>query len=692
MTTTIGELTYKLGLDSSAFKDGMTAAHNQANESGGFFKRALEFATGGAILGGLSKLKDGFVNVAKGMIDGNAEFETYQTQFGVLLGSTDAAKKRLDELAKFGASTPFELPELVRADKVLTSFGIHSQDMLTIVGDVASGTGASFEDMALLMGKFSSGATGEAISRFQELGIATKDELRKMGIEFDKGGSMTTPVKDAMPILEKLMKDKFGGLMDAQSKTFSGMMSNMQDWVGQTLRTLGQPIFEVLKDKLQVVLAFLSSPEVVAAINQFAVILAGMIAQGIDGFNNLLIALQPVADFLITNLPPAIQTATNVWNTVLYPALQLIWNFITNNIKPLLASLAAVFLTVVVPALYAWAAASVTAAATTIAALLPVLLPLAAIGAAVFLLYKVWDSNFLGIRTALTNFWNNYGSPIFELLKTWLAENIPVAIQKLTNFWNTVLLPAITAIYTFIRDTLVPTLVSMATSTFNTVSSAITTLSGFWTGTLKPALDAVWSFLDKYVIPILKLLAEITIAALNLAIKALAGYWKDTLLPAITSVKTFISDTLVPAFNNLAGPIIDGVKNALSAIAKVWNETLKPALNALATFIKDTLGPVFSGFNPSDAISKFFSNLSKQASDLVAWLQKIKDWLDRLSGASVPTPSSRGSFAGNSLLGNTSGGNGGNVVIHNYNLGVTTAATAEGAINEFVHMQQRAKI
>lgn len=217
---------------------------------------------GQAAVGALGNAVGGaFEAIRSSMIDGNAEFERYQTQFGVLLGNADDAKKRLEELAEFGAKTPFELPEVVRADKILQAFGLHAEDVAarfgfsgeeirTIAGDTAAGTGASFEEIAGYLGKFSSGATGEAIARMQELGITTRAELKEMGLEFSKSGELLTPVDEAMDVLLAAMKDKFGGMMDAQSSTFEGMMSNLQDWFGAAGRTIGAPLFDVAKNGL----------------------------------------------------------------------------------------------------------------------------------------------------------------------------------------------------------------------------------------------------------------------------------------------------------------------------------------------------------------------------------------------------------------------------------------------------------
>lgn len=260
----------------------------------------LESAVGklGDRLGGLGeKLKSAFVNnvvagamgqvtaaidkVKGAMIDGNAEFERYGVQFGVLLKDSEAAKQRLEELARFGAATPFELPEVVRADKILQAFGFHSEEaakkfgmsgteIRTVAGDVAAGTGASFEEISTYLGKFASGATGEAIMRFSELGITTRAELASMGLEFSKSGELVSPLDESMAVLLKSMEGKFGGMMEAQSSTFEGMTSNLNDWFGAAGRIIGQPLFEVLKDKLAGLLTFLNSPEAQAAMTNLA--------------------------------------------------------------------------------------------------------------------------------------------------------------------------------------------------------------------------------------------------------------------------------------------------------------------------------------------------------------------------------------------------------------------------------------
>lgn len=285
----IGSLIIRIGANLDDLNQGIEESQGIIGKAGSFMQNAFSFAIGGLIEKGISAIGSSVGGLASQMIDSNAAFEDYETRFKVLLGSAEAAKERMADLATFGATTPFELPEVVQADLVLQGFGLHSaeaakkfgysgEEIRTIAGDVASGTGQSFAEMANLLGRFSSGSTGEAIMRMQELGIATREQLAGMGLQFSKSGQLLSPLPEAMNVVLTLMKQKYGGLMDEQSHTFNGMMSNLNDWKDNTLRVIGQPIFEVLKGKLQNLLDFLNSPGVQETIQT----LTTGLASGID--------------------------------------------------------------------------------------------------------------------------------------------------------------------------------------------------------------------------------------------------------------------------------------------------------------------------------------------------------------------------------------------------------------------------
>lgn len=634
------KLIVALGIDAREYSDGLGDAEKHTKGfgdrvgslMGGALKLGLA-ATAGGILGALGAIVSGVAS--------NAEFERYNTQFSVLLGSTEAAQQRLDELAKFGASTPFELPELVKADKILVGFGLDVEttkekwgrsgaEIRTIAGDVASGTGASFEEMSLLLGKFSAGATGEAISRMAELGIASKAELAAMGLEFDKSGALLSPLPESMTVVLALMEEKYGGMMAAQSATFEGMISNLQDWVSGTLRMLSAPIFEVLKDKLGVVLAFLNDPATQETLNFLAKALAENIGAAIDwlttvGIPTLIAGWQA--------LQPALAAVGNFIVNTLVPAFMAIVGFITNNAKPILAGLVAVLVAVVVPAFIAWSTAAVAAATATIVALAPVLLPLAAIGVAVGLLYAAWDSNFMGIRDTLIGVWEGYLLPIFTVVKQWLDTNIPIAIRFLSDLWTNTLKPALMQVWAFIQNYIIPIFVALVKTHIAVLKIALQQLANFWNAILWPALKTVYNFISTYIVPIFKALVNVYIAALMLALRTLAGVWNTVIMPALRSAWNFLNTYLVPILKDLYEKVINnGLKPALQSVAFFILGTLVPQFMAVKATISGHLGPSLETAKTIiGKVADAFKSIDSAIKDTISWIQAVADKLNSIS-------------------------------------------------------------
>src|SRR5690348_4446966 len=103
--------------------------HAAQTAGGNFFGGLLGGAAKiGMAVTGVGQLASGVGALASGFIGGNAAVEDYNTRFTVLLGSADAAKERMAALAKFGATTPFDLPGVVAADTIIQGFGLHSQE------------------------------------------------------------------------------------------------------------------------------------------------------------------------------------------------------------------------------------------------------------------------------------------------------------------------------------------------------------------------------------------------------------------------------------------------------------------------------------------------------------------------------------------------------------------------------------
>lgn len=541
---------------------------------------AFGFALGGVISGGLSAIADSVGAIKDGMINGNAEFERYTVQFGVLLGSTDAAKKRLEDLAKFGASTPFELPEVVQADKVLQGFGLHSEEaakkfgfsgeeIRTIAGDVASGTGVSFQDMATYIGKFSSGATGEVISRFQEMGITTREELTKLGLEFSKSGQLLSPLPEATQVVLNLMKKKYGGMMDAQSKTFEGMMSNLQDWVGGTLRTLGQPIFEVLKSKLETLLQFLGSPQVQEGIKGFANFMAGVIGKGVElvtpilnGLMDTIMKLPTIFLTLKSGSPVLIASALGISpelvNTVMgiinqvtgvlgqvvawvqsnWPAIQATINnviqqvvaFIVSPFMPAVNGIIAVFNDVVAWIQTNWPAISAVINQVIQAIVATINDPL------------------------IPNF--NFVLSVVQKIVLWFQENWPLIQQTFNTVINALMpvvktvLPALKAIFDDVFNGIKVVVSSVVDAVLGIVKAGMQLLNGDTEGalnTLKGTFSRIWENILQYlrdIVPKMLTIGSNIIAGIRQGMEAAGESLKNFLIGLVKSALGKLADFL----------------------------------------------------------------------------------------------------------------------------------------------------
>jgi hypothetical protein len=182
-----------------------------------------------------------------------AEMETLEAAFQPLLGSAEAARERIAELSRFAAETPFEMPQIAAASKVLetlTKGALSTGDGLTLVGDVASATNQPFDEIATTIGRLYDGLdsgrpVGEAMARLQELGAIsgeTRARIEALQAEGQKGPAVWAVAAEGL--------GRFSGSMKIQSGTWSGLMSTLQDNIGQIFAAFGAPIIDSLKPYL----------------------------------------------------------------------------------------------------------------------------------------------------------------------------------------------------------------------------------------------------------------------------------------------------------------------------------------------------------------------------------------------------------------------------------------------------------
>ena len=280
-------------LDKTKFEQGLTGAISSAKSAGVKMGSVVASGIGGGLrmLGtaGLATSLAGVGSAALGMgkaLGKAAEMEGMQVQFGTLLKSSDKAKQRLEELAKFAAETPFELPEIVQASKmleVLAGSALSTGKGLTLVGDVAAGTGVAFNEVAMWVGRLYDGLqsgrpVGEAMARLQEMGAVSgklRNEIEKLS-ESGNGGA-------AWAAAERGLKRFSGGMLDL-SGTFNGMISTFWDGISARARDIGTPVMESLKPALLSVISVIETFK--PAADEFGATIGGGIKTGLDLFKN----------------------------------------------------------------------------------------------------------------------------------------------------------------------------------------------------------------------------------------------------------------------------------------------------------------------------------------------------------------------------------------------------------------------
>jgi len=202
------------------------------------------------------------------LVQSNSDMEQYQNTLAVVLKSQKKAVETMAWANKFAAQTPFEIPEIIEATTRLSAYGMVAKDSLGNIGDMASVMGKSLMDAVEAV---ADAQTGE-LERLKEFGITKgmlQDQASAMGIVFQNAKGTITSQENLNKALTAIMEDRFKGGMAMQAKTFAGMKSNLQDYIGTLGRQLGVPIFDKLKENTKGLLDYLNQLQESGAIDAF---------------------------------------------------------------------------------------------------------------------------------------------------------------------------------------------------------------------------------------------------------------------------------------------------------------------------------------------------------------------------------------------------------------------------------------
>lgn len=511
-------------------------------------------------------------------------------------------------------------------------------DAMSLVRRASQATG---QDMGFLFDSLVKGVGRVSPMILDNLGIQVSlAEVTEHAAQMFGKSAEELSKQEQQAALSALMMDKlnekYGEVPDvpmtfAQIKT---SITNLKDEIGKKLLPVFQPLigkFLELAEKALPPLMDILDTKILPVLQAVGDAIGGFIDGLIAGENPIDNVSQLMADLgaaiglnsediedLVSGFQGIAEGVQNVIDTV-KPYLEQAWEWITQNVelKDVLAGLAIVIASVVLPAIWG-----------VISAALPLVATFAGIVAVVALLRNAWENDWGGIRTTLTEFWENTAKPALEKLAEWLADNIPVAIAWLKDAWENVLLPAIKNVWNWIETNLIPLFLKLSDWLSNAIPTAIETLRSFWEDKLLPAINAVWSFIDTYLVPIFQDIIDIAGRVIELAITAMQGAWENVLLPAIEAVWGFIDEHLLPIFEDIR----EFIENKLGPVVR-WlaDDVFTPLANTLEGGVKRALEWLHEKL---EAIKGFLDNF------------KLPDWLTPGS----PTPFELGLRGINSAL------------------------------------------
>lgn len=203
-----------------------------------------ELTTFGKVAGGVTSSLTGliagvsFAALARQIIDVTSSFQKFEAVLTNTLGSNSAAQEALNSIRDFAAKTPFSVQELTSSFVKLANQGFKpTRDEMTKLGDLASSTGKSFDQLTEAI---IDAQVGE-FERLKEFGIRASKQGDQVKFTFKGVETQTKFTADAIRdyVLSLGQVEGVSGSMAAISETLGGKISNLGDSFDNLLLTLG---------------------------------------------------------------------------------------------------------------------------------------------------------------------------------------------------------------------------------------------------------------------------------------------------------------------------------------------------------------------------------------------------------------------------------------------------------------------
>lgn len=535
-----------------------------------------------AIFGAVSGAVEGLIGPALEAQQVTAQLQAVLASTGGKAGVTQEAVNALS--TSLSRVTTFEDEAITSAQSLLLTFTNIGSDVFPqateTVLNMSQALGQDLKSSSVQLGKALNDPI-KGITALSRVGVSFNDEQKEMIKTMVEAGD----IAGAQAIILGELETEFGGAARAAGETFGGQLTILQNELGNMVETIGGPVLSILGDLLRDLLPLAQAfgDWLPGAVDGFMDALGPLVQQLREGVpravQTLVAALGPFAQFMLSTLVPALgmlmERATQTFTEI--------GNLLQGNLRPVLIAMTAVLLTVVVPAFVAWAAAAATAATATIIALAPVLVPLAAIGAAAFALAKAWEENWFDIQGRTAAVWA-FLEPIFTAIGQELARFWEVLLPELQAAWEATT-ARVQVVWSALQEFLQP---------------AIEAFTAFWEehwATIQRVLSFVWDSISGVVRIGWELVQGIILAGLKLLQGDWEGAW-DALGTALSAALRIYVGLLDRGLALLGEALMAGLDAAKGLALNVWNGLWTALQGALLAGIENMKG-AFAAAGPA---------------------------------------------------------------------------------------------
>ena len=249
-----------------------------ANSSNNFIRLRNVIARTGLALSGVA-VGAAVTSLGRAAIGAAKDYEVLRVAFTTFIGNASLAEVKIKQLREFAAETPFTVDEVFKASRTLLGYGVAAGELIPIIkrlGDIAGGTGAPLERLALVFGQVRAAGRlygqdllqliNAGFNPLQEISRTTgksfgqlKDEMRKGLVTFDDvNNAFITATSEG---------GKFFNLTNALANTTQGRLARLSESWNELLRIIGDGLLPTFNSLVQgtsrVLTAFKELPDLI---------------------------------------------------------------------------------------------------------------------------------------------------------------------------------------------------------------------------------------------------------------------------------------------------------------------------------------------------------------------------------------------------------------------------------------------